>query len=287
MTTGSMEAGGPAGAVPRLRPLSVGEILDVAIKLFRTHATTLMKIVVVVVVPVEIINLLITTSTTSTYDIGGFIDDTNATYSDEAAYAAGQVVIVFLGVAVSVLATVACFKAVADAYLGKPPAAGASLAFAARRAPATVWLGLLMIVLLMPAFLAVFVPGIWLGVAWSMAFPVMLLDRVGGVKALRRSFRLVRHRWWPTFGTLFVGQMLATLAAGAIEFALIALALVAVPSDSFLGLVMLSTASTVGQLLTTPFMAALIVILFFDLRVRKEGFDLALLAERMAQAPGG
>jgi hypothetical protein len=41
------------------------------------------------------------------------------------------------------------------------------------------------------------------------------------------------------------------------------------------------------SLVTTPFLAAIVMLVYFDLRVRKEGFDLALLAERMGGGPAG
>ena len=50
------------------------------------------------------------------------------------------------------------------------------------------------------ATLALIVPGIWLFVSYSVAVPALLLERIGPVEALRRSFRLVRGRWWPTRG---------------------------------------------------------------------------------------
>jgi hypothetical protein len=46
--------------------------------------------------------------------------------------------------------------------------------------------------------------------------------------------------------------------------------------------------ATVGYMVVTPFQAALVALVYFDLRVRKEGLDLELVAERLgAQAPGG
>lgn len=42
----------------------------------------------------------------------------------------------------------------------------------------------------------------------------------------------------------------------------------------------------VGSVLTTPFLAAVVVIIYFDLRVRKEGFDLELLASQLLTSDG-
>src|SRR6185312_8920163 len=55
--------------------------------------------------------------------------------------------------------------------------------------------------------------------------------------------------------------------------------------DTLLGVVIAVLFGTVGSALTQPFSAAFVGILYFDLRVRKEGFDLQLLAERMGLPP--
>ncbi len=46
-----------------------------------------------------------------------------------------------------------------------------------------------------------------------------------------------------------------------------------------------AVATTAASVLTTPFTAAVIAVLYFDLRVRKEGFDLELLARRVGVEP--
>ena len=55
--------------VPDLRPLSVGEIIDVAIKIWRRHLPTLARIVVVVVAPVQILAALVAASVSSTENV--------------------------------------------------------------------------------------------------------------------------------------------------------------------------------------------------------------------------
>jgi hypothetical protein len=44
-------------------------------------------------------------------------------------------------------------------------------------------------------------------------------------------------------------------------------------------LVVSSAAGIVSGILTTPFIAAILAVIYFDLRVRKEGLDLELLAQ--------
>ena len=57
-----------ASAAPELRPLSIGEILDVAIKIYLRNAWTLFRVVLVVVAPVQIVSALIEASAASNGD---------------------------------------------------------------------------------------------------------------------------------------------------------------------------------------------------------------------------
>src|SRR5262249_44267569 len=47
------------------------------------------------------------------------------------------------------------------------------------------------------------------------------------------------------------------------------------------GFVLNTLAATVGSMIATPAAAAFVTVLYIDLRVRKEGFDLLLLARRL------
>ena len=49
----------------------------------------------------------------------------------------------------------------------------------------------------------------------------------------------------------------------------------------------LAVGQALAQVLATPFSAMIAVLLYFDLRIRKEGFDLALMAQELKRDPGG
>ena len=60
---------------------------------------------------------------------------------------------------------------------------------------------------------------------------------------------------------------------------------VSASSNSLAGIVLNVIAGTLSKVLTTPFTAAFVTVLYFDLRVRKEAFDLQLLAQRIGVEP--
>jgi hypothetical protein len=280
MTVATFRAGmsaDPAAAPPQLRPLALGEIIDVSIKLMRRNWRTLALAVLVVAVPVAIVNLLITTSTT-TYDAS--LDIRRG--DDDAAYGAGQVINTVLGIALYLLATVACFQAVAEAYMGRRPDWRASLRFAARRSPAVLGMSILYFSGLFIGLFFIVIGAIFLGVRWAVAMPALLLERRGPAAALGRSWKLVGGFWWKVFGTLLIVYLLLivlSIAFGAVLGGVLA----AISSvDSLLGLLMQQAVNVLVQVFTLPLLAAVTTVLYVDLRVRKEGFDLALMADHIA-----
>ena len=186
---------------PQLRPLSVGEVLDASFKIVRQSFGTLAGCVLVVAVPLNIVNTLITAS--SSDDAFNLDDTTSAgTGFEDGTEVAASLVTTTLTLVLMSLASAACFRAVSGVYLGERPTVGGSLRFAATRLLPVIVLSFLYLLGLIPAFIALIIPGIWLAVAWSVSFPALLSEGIGPAAALSRSFRLVKGRWWPTFGAV-------------------------------------------------------------------------------------
>ena len=269
---------------PDLRPLSVGEVLDVAIKLYTKNAWTMFRIVLVVVAPLQ---LLVSLIEASAWTEGFWTTGETQTQVDPDevwTFVAGMSLILVLSLLAPTIATGVCFKAVAAAYLGERPDWRASLGFVGRRLHSLLWVTFLSYVLGALALFALIVPGVWLFIAWTVAVPALLMEGIRGRKALGRSFRLVKGRWWPTFGIVLLGSLLAGVVTGVLTAAFEGLVFVAGES-AVVRFLASAIGGTLGQLLVTPFTAAFVTVLYFDLRVRKEGFDLQLLAERIGVAP--
>ncbi len=271
-----------------MRPLNLGETLDASIKIVRSRWRTLATVMLVIAVPIQLANIIIIKSTTDVYQVGTSFSstaDTATTYSDEGAYVAGQTLMIALSILGYLLGTVACYRAIADTYLGRETSAVASLRFASSRLGATLWLTIVLAFGLVLGFIAFLVPGIWLYIAWAVVYPVMLVEGTGGVAALRRSFKLVETRWWATAGRMAVTLILIGVVTTVGTLLFIAPTGWFIDDTSFGALVLEQAANLAVSLVTTPFAAAVVTLVYFDLRVRKEGFDLALLAERMGGPP--
>jgi hypothetical protein len=275
-------------SVTQLRPLGIGEILDVGITIYRRNFRALLTLVFVVVAPFEVLSALIQASALPD---NSFLTDTSATEPvdidrDFWLGVSGFGAAALLSFIAGLVATGACFKAIADGYLGERADWRPALAYAARRFHSILWVTILGTLIAVIGFIFLFVPGVYLYVCFAVAVPVLLTEGVKGRKALGRSRRLVRGRWWGTLGVVFLGALLVGIVEGALV-GLTAIVTTVDTVDPTLSSFIFSTIATVlASVISTPLSAAFITVLYFDLRVRKEAFDLQLLAEQIGVAPG-
>jgi hypothetical protein len=288
---GWQQQGQEGGNTPHLRPLDIGQKIDAAIKLTTRNFGTLATIVLLVAAPVQILTVLVTLSTlpedyTVGDSFGGGTASPDTGVDVSTGYWVGLAIVTLLSMFVYLLTTAGCFKAIGHAYLGEKIDWRESLGFAMKRLHSVLWVSILVGLAVIGGVFLIFVGAIWLGVAFSLALPALLLENKKGTDALGRSYNLIKGRWWRTFGLLLAGYTLASVISGIVQGILAALMFVAVGDDSALSVVLSGLAGLAGQVITTPFVAALTVVLYFDLRVRKEAFDLQLLAQAMGgQAP--
>lgn len=275
-----------------LRPRSVTEILDAAFRIFRARFGDLAKAVAVIVVPVSVLTSVLLLVVTPSENPFGRLSDPEYAESvtsledflseiDGGAVSlliAGLLFSGILSALAAQLATAATFKIVARSYLGLPQDWKDSVAFAGRRFWPLMWLQVVFGFFIALAFLALIVPGIYLVVAWTISVPVLLFEKVGARRALSRSRELLRGRWWPTAGLLVLLAILTGLVSTLITELLFAV----LPANGDLAeAVAQGLAGSVGSILTTPFAAAAISVLFFDALVRKERFDRRELSDAM------
>ena len=164
---------------------------------------------------------------------------------------------------VAPLVTAATIHALLPAAEGRTPAAGPALTAGFEAFPAlfaAVALAALGVALGLLAFV---VPGIYILVRWVFVPQAVVLDGARGTAALARSGEVVRGFWWRAFGILLLGNLAATLPGLVIAGPMRALA---ESADRELYSLIGSMAS---QVVTAPFVAVLLTLLYFDLRARR------------------
>ncbi len=253
-------------AAPVLRPLSTGEVLDTSFGLYRA---LFFPLVIVALVCRAVPDVL-----------GIYLQQVSGN-SPFAIFDHWQLLLVqfALSVLLNVVGVAASTVIVAGAYLGTSVMAGAAL----RRSfgligPLSVAAFLIAIATFL-GFLVLIVPGVILWSGLVLANAVIVLEQpISATASLSRSWELTRGFRLKVFVSVLVAALLLivpTMIVGVLG-AIGTMAGVWSPLVS-------GVLGAVLQIFVAPFMYVVITVLYYDLRVRKEGFDLELLA--MATQP--
>jgi hypothetical protein len=145
------------------------------------------------------------------------------------------------------------------------------------------------------------VVGVWLWTKLSLVPSALVIERLTLRGAIARSWTLVRGYFWRTFGIQLLVAVIVGVAASIIETPVtIAVELVTLLSNptgienstAALGSVFGATeivstiVSALVQTVTAIVSTAVTALIYIDLRIRKEGLDLALMRFVDAQAAG-
>ena len=143
----------------------------------------------------------------------------------------------------------------------------------------------LIMALLFGFILIMMLPLAFLTTRWFVAPVVILTERCGPVAALRRSWRLTEGSFWRLFGLLILMFVLNGVVLS-LPLTLIQFFAVVLLTTQLLGAVngVLTGLSYLISILWYPFLALTLVLVYYDLRVRKENFDLELRIRALEMA---
>ncbi len=258
-----------------LRPLTLGEVFDRAFSIYRAHFFKLIGITTLaLVIPYSLY--------------------TAALYESQHAVAAGQVnvaaVIVMLVGVIGLLAAYAVVQAavmhaVSELYLGHPITIGDAYA----RTSGSIWRILVLFLLqglgICLGLLLFIVPGILLALRWLVGVPALVVEGLGPGAALSRSMTLTSNM----AGRMFVAVLLQFVLGMVVSMVLTMPFTVLEIAAAAKGQISpgIQALSQVGQLLSSvlvfPIASAIVCVLYYDLRVRKEGFDLEQMVSQLGR----
>lgn len=127
------------------------------------------------------------------------------------------------------------------------------------------------------AVLAGLVGAVIAAVRLSLIIPAVIVEQAGAASALRRSNELVRGRTGMVFGTLLVVNIIVAI----IGFVLTLPFQAGVLQGGQVGAVITTIGSIVSSLVSNSLLGAAFVLIYFDRRVRAEGYDLSELAAEL------
>lgn len=169
-----------------------------------------------------------------------------------------------------------------DAIAGGTTGGSNVMAAALRRYPWLLLSFILTLVAWAVGLVLLFIPGMILVVSLMLGMPILLLEGKGPINSLTSSHRLVWGHWWRTSVILtvaFIVVMVLYMILGGIAGAVAPL--IASGSAEIAAVMAVAIVLSLAGILITPFFLALILNIYWDLKLRKEGGDLAARAEAL------
>ena len=262
----------------RLRPLEIGDLLDETFRMYRRHFLLFAGISALVSVPVAGLWGYLYFSL-----FGDFVQQAGN----------GQSLDVSTGSLASALAVSIVSLLLVPFNYG---AVTYAVCESAQGHPVTAWgvvrgvmrkyfqiFGYAFAIVLMGLMFCLLPLWIWIWVGWVAVLPVLFIENTGLIAAMGRSWRLVEGRWWRTFLILLLVFVLVYVVQTALgAFVLGAQLLVEIILSSVATTWIFAAASIVVASLVNPILQIAVVLVYFDLRVRREAIDLFQLAQRAA-----
>jgi hypothetical protein len=253
--------------------MGVGEILDAAIKLYRSQWKSLMAIVAIALVPITFLQVFLTRT------LGSPLADPTTTQAEfESTVITSLVVTAIQLLLVQPFLTAAVAKASSDVYLGHTVVVGSTFRFAVSRIHSILWISILFALAVLLGLVLLIVPGIIVLIRFYFGSTVFVIEGKKGSKALGRSWRLAKGFFWKILGTYLLASIMASFIEGVLSIP----GAVAYAAIGSAGWPLYAIGLSLAAILTTPFTTLIAVLLYFDLRIRKEAFDLEVMAEEMS-----
>jgi len=239
-----------------LRPRSAVEIIDAAFALYRNNFATLAAIAFVLLGPLKVIGVLVGGP------VGAFISALSGLFTP-----------IVVGAAAAV---------VSDAMHDRPISVGSAFGQIAGRWGSLVAVAFVQGILVFLATLLLLIPGI-IVFCWTFAAPMIVVversNRISG--AIGRSRELARGQFWHIFGTLALAWFIVVALLMALGIGVALLGRFAGLSDEIT-----SFLADWAFIVMVPIAGVASSILYFDLRVLNEAYDIERLAAAVTDTTG-
>lgn len=281
------------GIIP-LRPLSLGDIFNGAVAYVRANPMATLGMTTAIVLITSALGLLIghstppasgdiamvagvltgaTAAVLATILLSGMLTvvvaravvGTPITISEAWQRVRGRMPALIALTLLEILAVMVLIGAVVLAIAGVAKAAGVG---------AATLVGIVLVLLLIAALAALFT-------LLSLAPMAIVLERKSVTASITRSVALARPQFWRIFGIRLLASIVAVVVAGAVSVPFDILGQVVSAgggpeAPSLLRMTIMTIGQAIGQIITTPFTAGVVVLLYVDARIRAEAFDFVL-----------
>lgn len=296
------------GVVP-LRPLTLSDMFNGAVAYIRANPKATLGLTTIVVVAAQLLSLALSLVPFAfTGQLASAMDSDEPTAEMVVSWAASSItssVATFLsGILLTGLLTVVVGRAIfgagitiGEAWQRFRPRLWALIGFTVLQTIGAIVLiavatlitvgvivatnGLVAFLICAPLWLALFVALVYLGTMLTFAPVAIVLERRDIIPSIKRSLALIKGDFWRVLGIRLLAAIVASLVAGAvaIPFSLggqVASTESASTTGAMIALVLVAIGGAIGEIVTGPFSAGVIVLQYTDRRIRSEAFDFVL-----------
>jgi len=268
-----------------LRPLSIGELLDRTFSLYRRNFLLFIGIAAIpqlLVLALQLVQIILTpTKVAIARPAASELQGASSVLA-----AGGAVGIFMLAIAAIVVYLIAYLfsqggtvYAVSELYLGRTTTIGQSLSRMRGELGSLFGVVFLNGLVTGLSFLLLIIPGIYMACRLCVCVPAALLENLGPRESLERSFGLTRDNAGRAFLILllYVVILYAALFLFDIPLAFGVQSAAHDPAMLRVWTALMQAGNFIATVLVTPVFTIATSIFYFDLRVRKEAFDLQLM----------
>jgi hypothetical protein len=252
--------------LPR-RPGSIGQVLDAAVLLFKTSFTAVLPFSVVAALLALAPNIVLLLALPAS---GAGATGATLLMGRDVVYWC----VVGVAICLNVLIYAALMVRAESIARGARVTIGWSVAFALRRFLVLLLALICFCIVLAIGFILLVIPGLILLISMILYSTAIVLDGKGSTESLSYSHSLVWGNWWRTSALLTVGGIVIYVMFIIVDIGVVFAAQILAldPTTQFL---VMFVSNAFVTLLTTPFFNALMLEIYRDLKLRKEGGDLA------------
>lgn len=298
----------------QFEPMSIGGILDRTFRLYKNNFVRFITIVAIIQVPISLLMLVSTSFMqrgVSVKPAAGYEDFRNDETSnmeemtgeeeesgvDGMGWEGPNPVVVALsaigfviGVIAAILGNMLCqgalTKSVSEFYLGHEITVGQAYKFVLPKLLTLVAAGFLVGLIVWLGIIMCVVPGVIFGLWFALTTPSIIVENLRATKGMSRSKALASGNLGKIFCVGFLVILITWAISIPLSWAGVIIGGLLFAENYLLFSFINQLFSLVGQILAIPIGAAAFILLYYDLRIRKEGFDLQMLAQAMSSGQG-
>ncbi|MBN1972252.1 MAG: hypothetical protein JW787_01335 [Sedimentisphaerales bacterium] len=295
-------------------PMSIGRILDVTFKIYKDNFIRFITIVAIIQIPIGLLSIIssslirreapvrqesysgqinpLTEQNPESINTEAFranLENNRNNRSNPAVFIVGGIGMIIVGI-LSLLGQLLCSgalsKSVSEVYLGNELTVGQAYGYVFPKFLSLLGAGILVALIVYLGFILLIVPGIIFALWLSLTTPAIIIENLRATKGMSRSKALASGNLGKIFSVGFLALLISLLITLPFNFigGLVGGILFA---DNLTMITFITQLfSLAGQILIVPIGAIAYILLYYDLRIRKEGFDLVMLANSIGSGQG-